>query len=103
MANNRVFLVHEPSGIAVFLGKRYGWEYFLTDNHYRVSDINHFYNAVADSEKGAPDNMRIGFEIDENFENDSSAIDNEIEYLDVKSENNLYRVKFRNRHLKEGD
>ncbi len=31
MANNRMFLVHVPTGLAVPLGKRMGWGWYMSD------------------------------------------------------------------------
>lgn len=31
MANNRMFLVHVPTGLAVHLGKRMGWGWYMKD------------------------------------------------------------------------
>ena len=42
MANNRMFLVHRPSGIAVPLGKRLGDGYYMTpdDLAYRIQSLH---------------------------------------------------------------
>ena len=39
MANNRMFLVHRPSGLAVFLGKRMGHGWYTTDRCIGVQEL----------------------------------------------------------------
>ena len=39
MANNRMFLVHRPSGLAVFLGKRMGHKWYTTDRSISVQNL----------------------------------------------------------------
>ena len=43
MANNRMFLVHRPSGLAIFLGKRMGHGWYTTD---RCASVQILFDAV---------------------------------------------------------
>ena len=43
MANNRMFLVHRPTGLAVFLGKRMGHEWYTTD---KFTSVQKLFDAV---------------------------------------------------------
>ena len=51
MANNRMFLVHRPSGLAVFLGKRMGHGWYTTD---RCASVQILFDAV-ENEDGRDD------------------------------------------------
>ena len=39
MANNKMFLVHRPTGLAVFLGKRMGHGWYTTDKFTSVQKL----------------------------------------------------------------
>lgn len=55
MANNRLFLVHRPTGLAVFLGKRMlrGWYAIREDN-----PLNDFFDRIDALYGAAPSNWR---------------------------------------------
>jgi len=62
MANNRMFLMHRPSGKAVFLGERngWGWEGVPEDIHARIVEL---FRVVQDGEgEGAQDDFCIALE-----------------------------------------
>ena len=67
MANNRLFLVHRPTGEAVFLGKRMcgGW-YGVPDN---VKErIEELFSRIANGSPGSQDDMVLAME-----ENDANS------------------------------
>lgn len=45
MANNRMFLIHKPSGLGVMLGKRMGWGWY---NAPQQEKLNAFYEYLSD-------------------------------------------------------
>ena len=102
MADNRMYLVHEPSGLAVFIGKRHGFEYVLSDTGDRVESINALYDAAYDYCKGnwGPDEFRIGLEDDEDYLSKQTPIDSEIALIESVGEH-LELVRFLNRHLEQ--
>lgn len=50
MANNRMFLVHRPTGLAVYLGKRMGWGWYDAPAH--LAEQMTLLYAVLESEYG---------------------------------------------------
>lgn len=59
MANNRMFLVHLPTGLAALLGKRMGWGWYISEETqakmgdrvellFEVLEREHFYAAKQD-------------------------------------------------------
>lgn len=46
MANNRMFLVHPPSGLAIFLGKRMGWGWYSYKDDDIDDRLNKFYETL---------------------------------------------------------
>lgn len=61
MANNRLWLVHRPTGAAVFLGKRMAWGW---SGHVEENDaINNFFNFVQNADyEGDQDDFVLAIE-----------------------------------------
>jgi len=61
MADNRIFLLHEPSGVALCLGKRYfgsGWTTTL-----KTTDLSRFFKWLNENQDlGAEDDLIIAME-----------------------------------------
>lgn len=66
MANNRMFLVHIPTGLAVGLGKRMGWGWYLTDTLAVGPHIEKLYTILKDefNYEGEQDAFRLMMETD---------------------------------------
>lgn len=62
MANNRLFLVHGPSGLGVMLGKRLGWGW---KDAASVDELQALFDKVAEGGyEGHQDDFRLIFESD---------------------------------------
>ena len=54
MANNRLYLVHRPSGLAVMIGKRMGFGYYTPHGADISTRLESFYAAVIDAWGNGP-------------------------------------------------
>lgn len=59
MANNRMYLVHKPTGFAFFLGKRMGAEWY-NPHECTVDDLNEFFEECYDG--GGQDEFCLAME-----------------------------------------
>ena len=60
MANNRIYLVHKPSGVGVYIGKHMGWEWYNgMDPTVLGTHINTFLAAITDHCIGAREHESV--------------------------------------------
>ena len=66
MANNRMLLVHRPTGLAVFLGKRMAWGWYTSEGiGYRLEErISSLFEEVENSDyTGTQDDFALAMEV----------------------------------------
>lgn len=56
MANNRMYLVHKPSGLNVCLGKRQGWGWYGAPAR---QDLDALYEAIEQRAEGGQDDFEV--------------------------------------------
>ena len=63
MANNRIWLVHRPTGFAVMLGKRMGYGWYLQEEPNQGKRMSDFFKRIEEAEyEGSQDDFVLAIE-----------------------------------------
>ena len=65
MANNRMYLVHKPSGLKFYLGKRMGWGWYCKPEEDLTGKLQKFFDECIENngdEINSQDDFAIGME-----------------------------------------